>query len=177
MLFRSWCQISAGFYHTTAVKTDGTVWTWGLNNSGQLGDGTGVSRNSPSTTSGGGTDWCKVEAGECHSAAVKTDGTLWTWGCNTCGRLGDGTLVNRSSPGTIVGGGTTWCSISAGGAHTGAVKTDGTTWTWGSNVCGRLGDLTVINRSSPGTTVGGVTTWCQISAGGSQTAAIASRTF
>jgi alpha-tubulin suppressor-like RCC1 family protein len=162
----TWCQASAGGYHTVAVKTDGTLWTWGYNGSGRLGDNTTTDQSSPVTTAGGGTTWCQASAGYRHIAAVKTDGTLWTWGYNGYGRLGDNTTTDQSSPVTTAGGGTTWCQASAGYRHTTAIKTDGTLWTWGRNNCGQLGDNTTTNRSSPVTTAGAGTTWCQVSAGG-----------
>jgi alpha-tubulin suppressor-like RCC1 family protein len=168
----NWCAASAGGCHTAAVKTDGTLWTWGLNSNGQLGDGTATSRSSPVTVAGGGTTWCAASAGNDHAAAVKTDGTLWTWGFNGQGRLGDGTTTSRSSPVTVAGGGTNWCAASAGNTHTAAVKTDGTLWTWGNNGSGQLGDGTTTSRLSPGTVAGGGTTWCAASAGLDHTAAV-----
>ncbi len=168
----TWRTISAGLSHTGAVKTDGTLWTWGRNQYGQLGDGTLTARNSPGTVSGGGTNWCQFSAGDYHAAAVKTDGTLWTWGVNTLGRLGDGTVVNRCVPGTTAGGGSTWRTISAGPLSNAAVKTDGTLWTWGYNGQGGLGDGTIVGSSSPVTTCGGGTTWCQVDAGSRHTAAL-----
>lgn len=168
----NWCQVGTGDRHTAAIKTDGTLWTWGYNGTGQLGDATITSRRSPGTTSGGGTDWCRTSGGCRHTAAVKTDGTAWTWGCNISGQLGSGVTTSRTSPGTLVGGGTDWCQISAGCAHTSAVKTDGTSWSWGSNASGQLGDNTVVNRSSPVCVQGNLCGWCQISSGTSHTAAI-----
>jgi hypothetical protein len=168
----TWCFVSAGADHIAAVKTDGTLWTWGANSSGQLGDGTTTGRSSPGTTAGGGTNWCFVVASSSHSAGIKTDGTLWTWGFNTSGQLGDGTATSRLSPVTVAGGGTTWRTVSARGDHTVAVKTDGTLWTWGANGSGQLGEGTNTGRSSPGTVAGGGTTWCAASAGCSNTAAI-----
>jgi YD repeat-containing protein len=94
-----------------AVKTDGTLWTWGYNTFGRLGNGTTTDRSSPGTVAGGGTNWRTPMAGRLHSAAIKTDGTLWTWGGNGSGQLGDGTTTDRSSPGTISGGGTTWLAV------------------------------------------------------------------
>jgi len=164
----NWCQVSMGDRngvpnHASAVKFDGTLWTWGSNTLGQLGNGTITARSSPGTTAGGGTTWCQGSAGSNHhTAAIKTDGTLWTWGGNTQGALGDGTTTSRSSPGTTVAGGTTWCAASAGAFQTSAVKTDGTLWTWGCNGSGRLGNGDTINRSSPGTTAGGGTNWCSV---------------
>ena len=170
-----WCQVSGGISHTAAVKTDGTLWTWGANFNGRLGDNSVASRRSPGTTAGGGTDWCQVSASSSNNtAAVKTDGTLWTWGVNTAGQLGNNSTVARSSPVTTAGGGTTWCQVSGGGSFSAAVKTDGTLWTWGCNGSGRLGDNSVVNRSSPGTTAGGGTTWRQAAAASCNMAAIKS---
>jgi alpha-tubulin suppressor-like RCC1 family protein len=170
----NWCEASVGTNHTAALKTDGTLWTWGSNVCGRLGDGAVTARSSPGTTAGAGTDWCQSNAGWFNTAAVKTDGTLWTWGCNFCGTLGNGLVTNRSSPGTTAGGGTNWCGVSAGRGHTSAVKTDGTLWTWGSNDVGQLGAGlgTTVSRSSPGTTSGGGTTWCQSSSGCANTAGV-----
>ena len=169
----NWCFVSAtNLAGTIGIKTDGTLWTWGYNGQGQLGDGTTTSRTSPVTTSGGGTNWLSASGGSQFSAAIKRDGTLWTWGANSAGQLGDGTTTSRSSPGTLAGGGTNWCAISAGCAHVAAIKTDGTLWTWGNNAAGKLGTGNTTSRSSPGTVAGGGTTWCAVSAGYGHTAAI-----
>ena len=164
----TWCQASAGRFLTAAVKTDGTLWTWGANNTGQLGNSNTISRSSPGQTTGAGTTWCQVSASILHSAAVKTDGTLWTWGCNNGGQLGNSNTISRSSPGQTCGLGTTWCAASMGNAHSAAVKTDGTLWTWGYNSSGQLGDGTVAASSSPVTTAGGGTNWCAVSASQAQ---------
>jgi alpha-tubulin suppressor-like RCC1 family protein len=171
----SWSQISGGIYATSAIKTDGTLWTWGLNNnSGQLGDGTTINKSSPVTTAGGGTTWKQVASGGNQTAAVKTDGTLWTWGFNGNGQLGDGTTLNRSSPITTVAGGTTWSQMACGYFTVAAIKTNGTLWTWGLNSVGRLGDGTTLDRSSPVTTAGGGTTWWRVAAGFGNSTAIKS---
>ena len=159
----NWDQVSVGAQFMGAVKTDGTLWTWGLNQSGQLGDGNTDPRSSPSTVAGGGTNWKQVSAGDNFAAAVKTDGTLWTWGTNGYGRLGDGGVNPKSSPETTAGGGTDWSQVSCGDEQAGAIKTDGTLWTWGLNDTGQLGDGTTENRSSPATVAGGGTTWSYVS--------------
>jgi alpha-tubulin suppressor-like RCC1 family protein len=114
----TWCQVSSGIVHIAAIKTDGTLWSWGSGNCGKLGDGTIANRCSPGTTSGGGTTWCQVSAGKGNSgdntAAIKTDGTLWTWGQNNSGQLGDNTTTNRCSPITTAGGGTSWTYVNMG---------------------------------------------------------------
>lgn len=170
----NWCVVSLDNRQTSAIKTDGTLWTWGENGFGQLGDNTITSRRSPGTTAGGGTTWCSTGVGTFHMSGVKTDGTLWTWGINSGGQLGDGTVTSRRSPVTTSGGGTDWCVTHNGSNHTVAVKVDGTLWTWGCNGSGQLGNNTITNRSSPGTTLNGGTTWCNLSAGCSHTAAIKS---
>ena len=161
----NWSKISIGVEHSIAVKTDGTLWTWGHGGSGRLGSNTTASRSSPGTTAGGGTNWRAADAGACHSIAVKTDGTLWTWGWDGYGLLGTNYAGSTVSPVTTAGGGTNWCLASAGFGHSIAVKTDGTLWTWGKGSFGRLGGGTISNRSSPGTTAGGGTNWCAIAAG------------
>jgi alpha-tubulin suppressor-like RCC1 family protein len=168
----NWKQVAGGYNHTTAIKTDGTLWTWGLNTSGQLGDNTTISRSTPVTTFAGGTNWKQVAGGISHTAAVKTDGTLWTWGSNSNGPLGDNTTINRSTPVTTFAGGTNWKQVAGGNNHTAAIKTDGTLWTWGINTSGRLGDNTATTRSTPVTTFAGGTNWKQVACGGTHTAAI-----
>jgi alpha-tubulin suppressor-like RCC1 family protein len=170
--FTDWCQVSAGTGHTVAVRTNGTIWSWGCATNGRLGDNTTACKSSPVSVVGGFTDWCQVSAGDIHSAAVRTNGTVWTWGQNPAGQLGDNTIANKSSPVSVVGGFTDWCQVSAIYRHTAAVRTNGTIWTWGSSTAGQLGDNTTINKSSPVSVVGGFTDWCQVSTGSLHTVAI-----
>jgi alpha-tubulin suppressor-like RCC1 family protein len=113
--------VSAGGDHTAAVRTNGTIWAWGCNVTSQLGDNTSVVKSSPVSVVGGFTDWCQTSAGSCHTAAIRTNGTLWTWGANTAGQLGNNIIGNKSSPFSVIGGFLDWCQVSAGGAHTAAV--------------------------------------------------------
>ena len=171
----NWKQVSSGTNHTAAVKTDGTLWTWGENDNGRLGDGDNagnINRSTPVTTFAGGTDWKQVSAGNAHTAAIKTDGTLWTWGAGNNGRLGTNNTTNRSTPVTTFAGGTDWKQVSAGNAHTAAIKTDGTLWTWGRGTFGGLGSNDTTDRSTPVTTFAGGTNWKQVSSGNNHTAAI-----
>jgi len=163
--FSDWCQVSAGCAHSLGLRTNGTVWGWGLNSSGQLGDGSVTSRLSPVSLIGGFTDWCQVSAGEAHSLGVRTNGTAWAWGVNGQGRLGDGTTVNKSSPVSVVGGFTDWVEVSGGREHSLGVRANGTAWAWGQGDQGRLGDGSTTARSSPVSVVGGFTDWVQVSAG------------
>ncbi len=168
----NWKSVGGGAYTTSAIKTDGTLWVWGSSNYGQAGTNDNTDKLTPVTTFAGGTNWKQVSGGTYHTAAIKTDGTLWTWGRNAYGELGDNTGTNRSTPVTTFAGGTNWKQLSAGGAHTAAIKTDGTLWTWGYNLYGELGVNDTTNRSTPVTTFSGGTNWKQVSAGGYHTAAI-----
>jgi len=167
----NWKQVSCG-YHTAAIKTDGTLWTWGRNLRGQLGDNSGTPRCTPVTTFGGGTNWKQVACGTYHTAAIKTDGTLWTWGYNLTRQLGDNTGTNRSTPVTTFVGGTNWKQVACGDKHTAAIKTDGTLWTWGFNTNGELGVGDGSQRNFPVVVSSAATNWKQVSCGYSHTAAI-----
>jgi alpha-tubulin suppressor-like RCC1 family protein len=163
--FTDWCQVSAGGCSSSGVRTGGTMWSWGGGICGVLGDNTTVNKSSPVSVVGGFTDWCQVSVGDRTASAVRTNGTSWSWGIGTCGRLGDNTTVNKSSPVSVVGGFTDWCQVSVGHFHSLALRSNGTAWAWGCNQCGQIGDNTLVNKSSPVSVVGGFTDWCQIGAG------------
>jgi len=166
----NWKQVSCG-YHTAAIKTDGTLWTWGRATFGQLGDNTASRKSSPVQTIAGGTNWKQVSCGGSITAAIKTDGTLWTWGYNGSGELGDNTVVSKSSPVQTVTFATNWKQVSSAG-NMAAIKNDGTLWLWGANTIGQLGDNTLTARSSPVQTTVYGTNWKQVSCGYRCTAAV-----
>ena len=151
--------IAAGHSHTVALKSDGTVWAWGSNLDGQLGDGTTIHRYSPVQVKGSGgagflTGVSAVAAGYSHTVALKSDGTVWAWGWNSRGQLGDGTGTNSNTPVQVKGAGGAGflddvSAIAAGSEHTVALKSDGTVWTWGLNNRGQLGNGTDINSATP----------------------------
>ena len=161
--FTDWCQVSAQSPHTLAVRTNGTAWSWGLGCLGRLGDNTITDALSPVSVVGGFTDWCQVNAGGEHNLGLRCNGVLYAWGSGCCGRLGDNTSVNKSSPVSVVGGFTDWRQVSAGSCQSLAVRANGTAWAWGQNNTGGLGDNTIIAKSSPVSVVGGFTDWCQVS--------------
>ncbi|WP_309889956.1 PKD domain-containing protein [Archangium sp.] len=139
--------ITSGESHSASLKKDGTVWAWGANNLGQLGDGTTTQRLSPVQVSGL-TGVTGLDAGEAHSLALRQDGTVWTWGYNTDGQLGDGTTTHRSSPVQVPGlSGVT--ALAPGRTHSLVLRQDGTVWAWGANSNGQLGDGTTLQRNSP----------------------------
>src|SRR5262249_46728698 len=121
-------DVSVGGYHTCARKTDGTLWCWGDNVVGMLGDGTTTNRDVPVQVTALGNSVAEVSAGEDHTCARKTDGTLWCWGYNNDGQLGDGTEVSESPPVQVDALGTGVGQVSAGGDFTCARKTDNSLW-------------------------------------------------
>jgi hypothetical protein len=156
--------VSAQALHSLAIKTNGTLWTWGVNANGQLGQNDRVYRSSPVQI---GTDyWSLVSCGQYTTAAIKTDGTLWTWGNNSQGQLGLGDQIQRSSP-VQVGALTNWSQVSVNGTASAAVKTNGTLWTWGNNESGQnaLGNTVgYVRRLSP-QQVGSLTNWSMVKFG------------
>ncbi len=156
-------DISASPYHALAVKSDGTVWAWGRNSNGQIGNGSNTDALSPVQVSGIGKA-VKVAAGAFHSLALKSDGTVWAWGYNGYGELGDNTTTSSNAPVQVVGL-TNVVAISAGEVHSLALKADGTVWAWGSNQSGQFASGTVTSSSVPVQlpNLSGVT---QIAAGG-----------
>ena len=156
-----------------AVKTNGSLWSWGINNQGQLGQGDKTNRSSPVQV-GALTTWSKVSAGGAISAgiasAIKTDGTLWFWGNNEHGQLGQNNRTYLSSP-VQVGALTNWASTSVGTNFCSAIKTDNTLWSWGYNGSGRLGQNSTVSRSSP-VQIGALTNWTSTSVGNACTTAL-----
>jgi alpha-tubulin suppressor-like RCC1 family protein len=162
-------MISGGFYFNTAIKTDGTLWAWGLNTYGDLGINTAAAVSSP-TQVGSASNWSQTASGRNHTVLLKTDGTLWSTGRNHYGQLGSNLGSNRSSP-AQVGSGSDWAQISTSDSMCAAVKTDGTLWTWGEGFQGALGLNNTVNRSSP-TQVGNATDWVQVITGNAHSLAI-----
>jgi alpha-tubulin suppressor-like RCC1 family protein len=162
----NWKQVSYGHYHTAAIKTDGTLWTWGQNSYGQLGINATGNRCTPVTTFAGGTNWKQVSCSTGHTAAIKTDGTLWVWGWNGYSTLGINNTNTRCTPVTTFAGGTNWKQVSTNIGNVAAIKTDGTLWNWGYNVSGQLGVNDTTNRPTPVQTSAGGTNWKQVDTGG-----------
>ena len=210
-----WLKVSAEIYSVHAIKNNGTLWAWGVNNNGQLGDSTYSDSYIPIQI-GTDTDWANLSSSFNHTIALKSDGTLWAWGKNYHGVLGlTGIAVEENvlSPtqigndsnweqiatnmfttfalktdGTIwswglidatdimvpnqIGNESDWNQITMGMNHYVALKTDGTLWTWGKNDYGQLGDGTYIANTVPNQL--GTDTWSMISAGGYYSLAVKS---
>jgi alpha-tubulin suppressor-like RCC1 family protein len=156
----NWNLVTGGWYHAAAIKTDGTLWTWGRNHQEQLGLNDTVPRSSP-TQVGTANNWSQVATGKTHTLAIKTDGTLWAWGQNNIGQLGVGNLNSYNSP-KQVGTGTDWNLVSANHNSSTAIKSNGTLWSWGQNSNGELGINSTSNNPNSPTQVGTGTNWSKI---------------
>ena len=174
----NWALIKAGFKYMHAITTDGALYAWGYNSNGQLGSSNTTNYSSPVQV-GALTNWSKVAPASPYTGyttvASTTDGKLYAWGYNGQGQVGDGTTTQRNSP-VQVGALTTWDEVFAGSHVTGngssgAIKTDGTLWTWGYNSSGQLGHNNTTSYSSP-VQVGALTTWISVSMGNAFTLAV-----
>ena len=180
--------ISAGYYHTLAIKDDGTLWAWGNNEYGQLGNGT-TTNSLVAVQIGTANNWKAVSAGESHTVAVKQDDTVWAWGYNDFGQLGDGNIGTfsaapiqvkcKSGVGNLVD----VKAVSAGNLYTVAIKEDGSVWAWGYNNHGQLGDdgnsgtfsatpVQVMSSDDDGITITEFTKAIAVSTGSGHTVAI-----
>jgi len=139
----------------SAIRTDGTLWTWGDNSYGALGLNEAGPAKKSSPVQIPGTTWNQISIGYLNQIATKTDGTIWGWGFNSSGALGQNNETKYSSPVQIPG--TTWANSMIGTGHVFAVKTNGTLWVWGDNDYGSLGQNNRTSYSSPVQVPG--TTW------------------
>jgi alpha-tubulin suppressor-like RCC1 family protein len=162
----NWAKAQGGLgSHLLAVKTDGTLWSWGSGEHGKLGSNATTNRSSPVQV-GALTNWRNITTRGQGSAAVKVDNTLWTWGRDNDGECGQGTnFQNLSSP-AQVGALSNWANVYGNWqqAWSFATKTDGTLWAWGNNYYGQLGQNNTTNRSSP-VQVGALTKWASVAVG------------
>jgi len=160
----SWSSVASGDNGQHGIKTNGALFAWGFQGAGQLGTNSYTEETSPVQITST-MDWSFISRnGYQGAAAIKTNGTLWTWGSNFGGQNGQGdafaTFARRSSPTQV--GSDTWLTVSTG-RGVGAIKTNGTLWTWGYNSDGQLGKNDAVNRSSPVQV--GADTWSKITTG------------
>ena len=135
-----WLSVSAGNRFSIATKTTGTLWSWGLNNFGQLGINNIIDQALPVQV-GTASNWVRIDAGNRHSLAVDAAGFMWAWGDNTFGQFGDGTNTSSLIP-ILVGTSNNWSLVSAGFDHSMALDLSGVLYTFGNNTNGQLCDGT-----------------------------------
>jgi alpha-tubulin suppressor-like RCC1 family protein len=148
---------------TYAIKTDLSMWSFGYNAYGQLGDNTTILKSSPVQIAGSNTNWVNVNGGLNHVIGIKADGTLWTWGKNSDGQLGIGNQVNKSTP-VQVAYPQLWEIANAGQTHTLGLAANNSLWAWGGNAYGELGNSSTTLSLTP-IQIGTGTTWSIITAG------------
>lgn len=171
----SWKEISASVTsfngHTLAIQNNGTLWAWGSNNDGQLGNGSTYTHQALPLKIGNDSTWTKISNGFHFSIGLKNNGTIWVWGRNGRSQLGlPGTITNRTSP-VILNSDTDWVAIAAGGEYVLALKNNGTLWAWGYNFNGQLGNNSTTTITAP-TQIGTDTTWMSISTGNQHSVAL-----
>ena len=165
----AWKQFSTYNRNVSAIQTNGSLWTWGKNDYGQLGLNHTTDMNVP-TQVGSDDDWKQVSNGFVHTMAVKNNGTLWGSGANSYGVLGNGTTTG-SLHFIQIGNDQNWNQVSAAAGHTLAIKNDGSLWAWGANNYGSLGDGSMTEKYNPQHIVPG-SIWLQAAAGGNHSIAI-----
>lgn len=167
----NWATVDAGYLYTCGTRSNATLWCWGWNASGQLGDGTVLRKTRPHRI---GTDanWASVAASSSnHTCGTRTDHTAWCWGYNYYGEVGDGTNITRLSP-VQVGTSSAWQSVDTGDNYTCGTRSNKTAWCWGYNYFGQFGDGTTDSRRVPGR-VAGSTSWDSIAVGRVNTCGVA----
>ena len=159
-------SIAAGHYHTCAVTGGGEVTCWGLNNYGELGDGTTVSRPTATPVMGAASGMDTIAAGSAHTCAVTAADAVQCWGSNNYGQIGDGTTTFRMAPAPVSGLSSGVEAVATGASHSCAVAAGGAALCWGSNSYGQLGDGTTVDRWTP-TAVNGLSSGVLAIAAGS----------
>jgi alpha-tubulin suppressor-like RCC1 family protein len=141
--------VSGGWNYALALKSDGSVWAWGANDSGQLGNGTTAGSLVPVPVKSLAHGVIAIAAGWDSGVALKSDGSVWTWGANDRGQLGDGSNAASNVPVRVSGLGGHVTAIAAGDSYALTVKSDGTVWGWGDDYQGQLGDGQNANTITP----------------------------
>ena len=161
------------FTRYCGIRTDGTGWCWGLNYSGQLGNGTiGINEPDPVQISGGGT-WKKLARQDILACGIKSDDSLWCWGDDSAGQVGNGAPTNSYSTPQAISGGGSWKDIDVGTEHACGIKSDDTLWCWGTDVDGRLGNGAAGSQNAPMQVSGGGS-WLSVHVGGYHSCALKS---
>jgi alpha-tubulin suppressor-like RCC1 family protein len=165
-------KINAGDVYTCASTSTGVLYCWGSGASGRLGRNSTANASTPVAVCGGGRVYCDIKTGNGHSLSVTNGGVLYSWGGNTSGTLGDNSVVAKSTPVAVCGGGRNYCVIDVSKETCqGAITNTGQLYMWGSNLYGNLGDNSTVSKSTPVAVCGGYT-FCKIALGNGHTMAI-----
>jgi len=168
---KDWLAVASGDNHNIAIDSDGILWAWGQNNHGQVGDGTTSAKNTPVRIGNLSDRWIEVGAGSNFSFAIRNDGSLWAWGANSMGQLGDGTTQDRLAPVGVSPIGETWLYVDGGQNHSVGIKGNSYVYVWGDNSYGQFGEGKSVAQSLTPLYFGN-NQWLKIVAGGDSTAAI-----
>ena len=165
--------VAAGDYHSLALGADGTVWAWGYNLNGRLGDGTTTMRTQPVVVGGlSGQTVVAIAAGSHHSLALTSGGAVFAWGLGSTGQLGNGGTAQQVTPVPVTGLASGVRALAAGESHSVVLKEDGTLMTWGSNTSGQLGIGSTQAQSTVPVAVSGLGPASAVAAGHNHTMAI-----
>jgi len=162
---RFWDKFNAGVTYGCGINTSGRLWCWGNGANGVLGNNTVRCQPSPVCVCGAIKTFCQIGAGNTHTLGIDKNGRAWAWGSGVGGKLGRNSTALFSTPISVCGAVKTFCHISAGNAHSGAITNSGRAWTWGDNTSGALGDNSITARSTPVAILGATKTFCDISLG------------
>jgi hypothetical protein len=159
-----WVAVAAGDGFSLGLRSDESLWAWGDRAYGQVGDGVFDANNPVRTPKKIGDGWVAITAGSLHALALKNDGSLWGWGYNGYGQLGNGSSVNSAVPVPVANGGSEWVAVSTGTLHTLAMRANGSLWSWGWNDYGTLGNGTTTTSFTPAEVSPGKLDWAMIEA-------------
>lgn len=144
--WNDWVYINAGTRASCGIRSNGTAWCWGQGSLGKLGDGQStVNQPRPvqvqtSTGPGGWNDWLAISGGSDHTCGMRGDYSIWCWGLNSSGQIGDGTTITKSRPASTQANIANTTTIASNGAHNCSIRENGTLWCWGNPISGQLGD-------------------------------------
>ena len=164
---KTFCKVAVGQNHVIAIDQYGRAWAWGINQYGQLGDNTTVSKRTPISVLGAVKTFCSLAATAVlgSSLAIDKNGRVWGWGYNGRGQLGSNSVSQQNTPVAIAGVLKTFCKIAMGNAHTIAIDKNGRLWGWGYNRYGQLGNNGTGSQRTPVSILGAVKTFCHINNG------------
>lgn len=178
---RDWTAISASDQFTCALRaistgattTEQRLFCWGKNDKSQFGDNTTTSRATPYQVSANGENWLSIATGQAHACAIKGDNTLWCWGDNSHGQIGNGTINNQPTPFQVTTASvTTWSAVATGHQHSCAIaRDDKSLWCWGNNETGQLGISSTAHQPRP-VKISHTKGWLMVAAGESHSCAI-----